>query len=126
VDERRSAERASIDVRLTCRMPARPQAATVCDVSHYGCKIEVPGAPMELGGTALLEVPGVARVSGQIVWTHGKSAGVRFEQALSSSAAVALGLEQPEPVEIAPEIEVAETSGGLFRHWFRRLTGCFS
>jgi len=125
-DERRSAERTSIDVSLTCRMPASPQRATVRDVSHYGCKIEVPGAPMELGGTALLEVPGVARVSGQIVWTHGKSAGVRFEQALSSSAAVALGLEQPEPVEVTLQIDHAETPAGLFRHWFRRLSACFS
>jgi hypothetical protein len=126
VIERRTAERTPIDVSLTCRIPARPLQATVRDVSHHGCRIEVPGAPIELGGTALIELPGVANVSGQIVWTQGKVAGVRFERALGNAAAIAIGLERPAPIETAPEIELAGgTSGGILRHWFRRLTACF-
>lgn len=107
-------------------MPARPQRAIMHDISRHGCRIEVPGAPIELGGTALIELPGLANVSGQVVWTKGRIAGVRFERVLGSSAAVALGLEQPKPPEVAPEIDFAEPSGGILRHWFRRLTGCFS
>jgi hypothetical protein len=107
-------------------MPARPQRAIVHDVSRHGCRIEVPGGPIELGGTAQIEVPGTANISGQVVWTKGRVAGVRFERALGGAAAVALGLEQPAPVEAAPEIDFAEPAGGILRHWFRRLTGCFS
>ena len=125
MDERRSAQRATIEVSLTCRMPARPQPATIRDISHHGCRIDVPGAPIEVGGTALLEVPGLAKVSGQIVWTHGRTAGVRFERALGSSAAIALGLEEPKAVEIVIE-PVRDPAASLLRHWFRRLAGVFS
>ena len=124
--ERRTAERTTIDVNLTCRMPARPQRAIIRDVSRQGCKIEVPGAPMELGGTALLELPGMMNVTGQIVWTKGKTAGIRFERTLGSSAAVALGLEQAKPVEVMVEIEYPQPGAGILRHWFRRLAGVFS
>jgi hypothetical protein len=126
VVERRTAERTTTDISLTCRMPARPQRATVRVVSHHGCKIEVPGAPLELGGTALLELPGMTNVAGQIVWTRGKTAGIRFERALGSSAAVALGLEQAKPVEVMVEIEYPQQPAGILRHWFRRLAGVFS
>ena len=68
--ERRSTERAPIDVSLTCRIPARPLRGVIRDVSHQGCRIEVPGAPIELGGTALLELPGAGSVAGRIVWTQ--------------------------------------------------------
>jgi hypothetical protein len=107
-------------------MPARPQPATIRDISHHGCRIDVPGAPIEVGGTALLEVPGLAKVAGQVVWVHGRTAGVRFERALGSSAAVALGLEQAKPVEIMPDPVARDASGGILRHWFRRLAGVFS
>ena len=55
MEERRSAQRAAIEVKLTCRLPARPQSATLRDISYHGCRIDVPGAPIEVGGTALLE-----------------------------------------------------------------------
>lgn len=126
MDERRSAQRTPIDVTLTCRMPARPQPATLRDVTHHGCRIEVPGAPIELGGTTLIEVPGAGKVTGSVVWTHGRTAGVRFERALGSNAAVALGLEQPKPVEAEPEPVAPQAAGGILRHWFRQLAGVFS
>jgi hypothetical protein len=124
--ERRSAQRKPIEITLTCRMPARPQAATLRDVTHQGCRIEVTGAPIELGGTTLIEIPGAGKVAGSVVWTQGKEAGVRFERTLGSPAAVALGLEQPKPVEIVPEPAVESGSAGILRHWFRQLAGVFS
>jgi hypothetical protein len=126
VVERRAAERTTIDVSLTCRMPASPTRAIIRDVSHHGCKIEVPGTLMELGGTALLELPGMAHIPGQIVWTRGKTAGIRFERRLGTSAAVALGLEQAQPVEVMVEIDYPQPGAGMLRHWFRRLAGVFA
>ena len=95
-------------------MPARPQPATIRDISHHGCRIDVPGAPIEIGGTALLEVPGVGRSAGQMwLWTHGRTAGVRFERALLGSAtAIALGLEQPKPAEVAARVCYRGPLGG--------------
>jgi hypothetical protein len=126
VEERRLAQRATIEVKLTCRMPARPQPATLRDISYHGCRIDVPGAPIEVGGTALLEVPGLAKVAGQVVWVHGRTAGVRFERTLGSSAAVAFGLEQAKPAEAVPEMVARDPAGGILSHWFRRLAGVFS
>ena len=126
MEERRSAQRAAIEVKLTCRLPARPQSATLRDISYHGCRIDVPGAPIEVGGTALLEVPGQAKIAGQVVWVQGRTAGVRFERALGSPAAVAFGLEQPKPVEILPDPVSRDPAGGILRHWFRRLAGVFS
>ncbi|MGZ3270007.1 MAG: PilZ domain-containing protein [Croceibacterium sp.] len=126
MDERRSAERLTIEVSLTCRMPARPLRSVVRDISHHGCRIEVSAGQIELGGTALLELPGVGHVSGRVVWIHGKAAGVRFDRALGRPAAVALGLEEPKPVEASPVSEIAMPPQGILHHWFRRLTACFS
>ena len=120
--ERRGTDRTPINVRLTCRMPASPRAAIVQDISREGCRLEVPGGPIERGATALLELPGALSVSGQIVWVDGRTAGIRFQRALGQRAAVALGLEQPAPPP--PPLEYkSERSGGLLSHWFRRLTG---
>ena len=63
--ERRAAERTEVTLNMTCRMPAFPRRVTIHDVSESGCKLELRGAPLELGGTALLEVPGCsARIPG--------------------------------------------------------------
>lgn len=123
--ERRAEDRIPISLSLTCRIPASPCRATIHDISHRGCKLEVPGKPVELGGTALMELPGSARVTGRVVWIKGRTAGIRFERSLNRAAAIAVGLEQPEPVEAKPQM-VYENRDGLLRHWFRRLTSCFS
>jgi hypothetical protein len=107
-------------------MPAAPQPATIRDISHDGCRIEVPRGTIELGGTAVIEVPGVGSVAGSIVWTQGRVAGVRFERSLASPAAIAFGLEQPKPVEVLPDPVPRDESGGILTHWFRRLSGIFS
>jgi hypothetical protein len=97
----------------------------VHDISYHGCKLEVLGKPIELGGTALIDLPGAANVAGQIVWIHGKTAGIRFERSLAKAAAIAVGLEQAEP-EAAPQPMVERNREGLLRHWFRQLTIRFS
>jgi hypothetical protein len=114
-------------MNVTCRMPASPRPAIVRDISYSGCKLEVPGAAVELGGTALLEVPGTKSVSGRVVWAAGKMGGVQFERPLGTPAAIVFGLEEA-PVEEAP-VPVAEFQpqrGRGLSHWFRRLANCFS
>ena len=124
--ERRAAERMQVTLNMTCRMPAFPRRVTIHDVSESGCKLELRGAPLELGGTAMLEVPGCAgKIAGRIVWNQGNVAGVQFERPLSRAAAVAFGLAQPEPEPVVVEI-VEEKPRGLLHHWFRQLTRRFA
>jgi hypothetical protein len=124
--ERRREERNETDVLLTCRVPARPCRAVMHDLSHTGCRLELPDATVEVGGTALLEFPGAGRTSGHIVWTRGDAAGVEFHHRLGGAAAVALGLEKPEPEPVAPGPDDRADEAnlrGILRHWIRRLTG---
>lgn len=126
--ERRRDERNETNVLLTCRIPARPCRAVMHDLSHIGCRLELPDATAELGGTALLELPGAERTSGLIVWTRGNVAGIEFHHRLGGAAAIALGLDEPnpEPVEPEPDEQVDESNlRGILRHWIRRLTGSF-
>jgi hypothetical protein len=107
-------------------MPAFPRPVTIHDISENGCRLELRGAPLELGGTALLEVPGLPKIAGRIVWSHGNLAGVQFERTLSRHAARALGLDVPDPEPAVEEsIEPAKPEG-LLRHWFRRLSRRFA
>jgi len=111
--ERRYEERTETNVQLTCRVPARPCRAIMHDLSHTGCRIEVAGANIELGGTALIDIPGGRQLAGRVVWVRGNEAGVRFERPLHGPAAVALGLAEAEP-EPAPE-PVERIAGGRRR-----------
>jgi len=121
--ERRSEPRLETKVLLTCRVPARPCRATMHDLSHAGCRIEFGEAGVELGGTALVDLPGLPHVAGRIVWVRGNSAGIRFERRLGKTASVALGLDKPEPEPAVAEYEPEVRPEGILRHWIRRLTG---
>jgi hypothetical protein len=100
----------------------------VHDISYTGCQLEVAGPPIELGGTALIEVPGAQCVSGRVVWTRGKIGGVEFERPLASPAAVVFGLEEAEPEEPEPEYPDSppQQQGRGLSHWIRRLAARFS
>ena len=122
--ERRVEDRIETNVLLTCRVPARPSRAIMHDLSHEGCRLELPQANAELGGTALLDLPGVAQVAGRVVWVRGTQAGIRFHRRLRGAVAVALGLDEPEPEPVYQPEPAQEPKGeGLLRHWIRRLTG---
>ncbi len=106
-------------------MPAFPRSVTIHDVSESGCRLEQRGAPIELGGTAMIELPGVRSIAGRIVWQHGNVAGVEFERPLSKAAAVAFGILEPEPLQVVFE-SAPEKPKGILRHWFRQLTRRFA
>ena len=124
--ERRVDERTSTNVSLMCRVPAIPTRAIMHDLSLVGCRLEFPNAEVELGGTTVLEVPGVTRIDGRVMWVRGNQAGIRFHRRLTETAAEVLGLEVPKRVE--ETVETAAPSGlrGVLRHWMRRLTDVFS
>lgn len=126
--ERRLETRMATNVQLNCRVPARPCRAIMHDLSHEGCRLELPHANVELGATALLDLPGTTRFPGRVVWIRSNVAGIRFDRRLGGRAAVALGLDDPEP---EPEPAPLEPAGqpnlhGLLRHWIRRLTNRLS
>jgi hypothetical protein len=126
--ERRRDERNVTNVLLTCRVPARPCRAIMHDLSHTGCRLELPDANVERGSTALLELPGAGRASGHIVWTSGNVVGIEFYHRLRGAAAIALGLDEPEPEPAAPEPDERTDESllrGILRHWIRRLTASF-
>lgn len=123
--ERRSSERIAADFATTCRVPATPHRAKIVDVSHHGCRIELPDAPKPIGATVHFELGPRTRVSGQIVWATAGAAGVRFHRALATPAAIQLGLEQPPVQEVTIEPPSRETASipTVLRHWVRRLCG---
>jgi hypothetical protein len=123
--ERRLDERIETNVQLTCRVPARPCRAIMHDLSRVGCRIEVTGAALELGATALIDLPGT-QVAGRIVWLRGNVAGIQFDRSLSKAASIALGLEEPEPEKVVSghaEMANIPSREGFLKHWMRRLTG---
>lgn len=124
--ERRLRERIETNVHLTCRVPARPCRTTVQDLSANGCRLELPDANIELGGTVLLDLPGEARFPGRVVWIRGNLAGIQFFRQLTGPAAVVLGIEAPAPEPEEPEPVEDPNLKGFLRHWMRRLTGRFA
>ena len=122
--ERRLDERIETDVHLTCRVPARPCRAMMHDLSHTGCRLEFRDASVELGATALIDLPG-AQVAGRIVWIRGAVAGIQFDRRLGKGVSIALGLDEPEPV-VEEETPTESKVGGLLRPWMRRLSDRFS
>ena len=119
--ERRRDDRKETNLHVTCRVPARPRRAFMHDLSHTGCRLEFGERDVEKGGTVLVEPPGVPQIPGQVVWTDGYQAGVKFDQWLASSASVALGLDQPEPEAETKDMAEDERRYGLLRHLRRRL-----
>jgi hypothetical protein len=120
--ERRRDERVQTCVNAACRIPARPMGAKVHDASRGGLRIEVNGTRIEVGSTAIVELPALAPVSGQVVWSHGTQAGIRLSRPLVGAAAVALGVDMPAPVEPEPIAANEDRNAGTrLQHWFSRL-----
>jgi hypothetical protein len=123
--ERRGIDRTGTDVPLVCRIPARPSAARILDVSTYGCRVALSNNDAEKGASIVFEMPNGDRMNGMVVWVQGGEAGVRFAHALRPATARVLGLEveEPETVVTQPAPDYAESRG--LRHWYRRLTAVF-
>lgn len=129
--ERRFTDRVPTEVGVACRVPASPERALLVDLSRSGCRLEFGRHNIDAGATVNLDFRTGKPVGGEVVWTDGAYAGVRFNSSLPKPIAVEFGLEPADPqpqqcdngqVESARHAE----SGGLLRHWVRRLTGVFA
>ena len=120
--ERRVKDRTETSVQLTCRAPARPCRAIMHDVSHTGCRLEVPEGNLELGGTALIDLPGAVQVTGRVMWVRGNQAGIRFDRPLRGPAAMALGLPETETVAAEPLGREGTRRRGLVADRLSQLT----
>lgn len=123
--ERRASERVATNIATSCRVPATPHRATILDLSHAGCRMQVRDLSVPLGATVHFDFGPNSRVSGQVVWVDAAAAGVRFHSPLRSGIAVQLGIEQARPRETTVagvEVEPASLPLAL-RHWVRRVCG---
>ncbi|MGX7951523.1 PilZ domain-containing protein [Tsuneonella sp. HG249] len=122
--ERRSDERLECDVSAVCRVPATPCRARLIDVSRTGCRfrtLDVMAVPQ--GSTVHLDFGPGRRVTGQVMWSGPRAAGLKFNRPLSPDLLVMLGLEEAPVVEIEPEVveETRSMSLAPIAHWLRRL-----
>ena len=129
--ERRITDRMPTEVGVSCRVPASPELATLVDLSRSGCRLEFARRNIDPGATVNLDFRTGKPIGGEVVWTDGSYAGVRFYSALPKPIAVEFGLEQREPQPDALEADPASDdaqapAGGFLRHWVRRLTDAFA
>jgi len=129
--ERRFSDRVPTEVGVSCRVPASPEQARLVDLSRSGCRLEFVRRRIGPGATVNLDFRAGNPVAGEVVWTDGDHAGVRFHSTLPKPIAVEFGLEPPEALacEIDPDAAALETnmpSDGFLRHWVRRLTDAFA
>ena len=119
---RRAHDRVESGLSTICRVPASPHRATVIDVSRTGCRIRIAdGLHVPVGATVHLDFGPERKVTGMVMWTDPRSAGVRFNRPLSGVMASVLGIEPAAIVEV--EDAPVEPSGPakLIPHWLRRL-----
>ena len=129
--ERRYSDRLPTEIGLTCRVPASPERATLVDLSRSGCRLEFARRNVDQGATVNLDFQMDKPVGGQVVWTDGAYAGVRFHSALPKPVAVEFGLEPCAIEAKAPGSEASVPDSqppaeGILRHWVRRLTDAFA
>ncbi|MGV3555440.1 MAG: PilZ domain-containing protein [Croceibacterium sp.] len=129
--ERRFTDRVPTEVGVACRVPASPERALLVDLSRSGCRLEFGRHNIDAGATVNLDFRTGKPVGGEVVWTDGAFAGVRFHSSLPKPIAIEFGLE---PADLqSPQCDDAQLesgrpadSGGLLRHWVRRLTDVFA
>ena len=124
--ERRNDERIASSTSAIARIPASPHRVTLIDVSRSGCQIRVDGIAVPLGATVNLDFGPGRRLTGQVMWSQPRTAGIRFSRPLSGTLAAALGVEPAVGVEIEP----AEAAKPILQeralrlpHWLRSLLG---
>jgi hypothetical protein len=121
--DRRAHERIESGMSTICRVPASPHRATVIDVSKTGCRIRISdGLYVPVGSTVHMEFGPGRKVTGMVMWTEPRSAGVRFARPLSGTMAALLGVEPAALVEVedaSPPEPVGPAK--LIPHWLRRL-----
>jgi hypothetical protein len=122
--ERRNQDRLACDVAAVCRVPATPCRARLLDVSRTGCRFRtLDGLAVPEGATVHFDLGPGRRVTGMVMWSGPRDAGVRFNRSLTSDMAILLGLEQAPVMQIETAEEDPLPAGPLapIAHWIRRL-----
>jgi hypothetical protein len=124
-DERRRAGRVPSDASAIARIPATPHRVTLVDVSRTGCQIRLAdGIAVPAGATVHLDFGSGRRMTGQVMWSGPRTAGVQFARAVSGPLALALGVESAATVEVEEAPQPRQAASGpasLIPHWVRRL-----
>ncbi len=123
--DRRGEERVTTAATAIARIPASPHRVKLIDISRSGCQIRLTdGIVVPVGSTVSLDFGPGRRLSGQVVWSGSRIAGVQFSRVLSGPLAAALGVEPGATVEVESEMAgpPAQTTRALIiPHWLRRL-----
>lgn len=123
--DRRRENRISSDAPAIARIPASPHRVTLIDVSKIGCQIRlVDGVAVPVGSTVHLDFGPGRRMTGMVMWSGPRTAGVQFVRAVSGPLASALGVEPSAMVEVEEAPQAPQAPSGpasLIPHWLRRL-----
>ncbi len=122
--DRRGAARIASATSAIARIPASPHRVVLIDVSRTGCRIRVDGIAIPLGATMNLDFGPGRRLTGQVMWSEFRMAGVRFDKPLTGTLAAALGVETAVAVEVESKpAPVVQERALRLPHWLRSLLG---
>lgn len=99
----RSYHRFTIDQEIDCRVEGVRDVATLYNLSSGGCMIECTNELLKEGAEIQVDLKGLLRAPGTVVWRIGRNAGVKFEIPVHHSVIEQLGYR-----ENAGEFEVHE------------------
>jgi hypothetical protein len=88
--ERRKTTRFTSRVAISCSSGQRRESAIAYDLSTDGCLLQTSAAFVHPGDVVRLNVPGEKTLSGRVVWTKNRNAGVQFDTPLSRSSVARL------------------------------------
>lgn len=93
MDERAS-RRVVIDLTVQASISGRPGQLIAYDLSIDGCMVDTGDEPLPAAGTKIeLQLPLDNRVTGALVWTHGRFGGVKFDERLAYALVEKLGFK---------------------------------
>lgn len=99
--ERRSKYRALTNVVIRCRVPASPEQATIQNMTTDGCMISTLNRSLQRGATILLHLTDSCHATGRVVWTDGKSTGIKLETRVPSSVVEAFERDHTDAIGIS-------------------------
>ena len=120
--DRRRSDRIASGASAIARIPASPHRVTLIDVSRTGCQVRIAGGiAVPIGSTVHLEFGPGRRLTGMVMWSGPRTAGIRFSQSISGPLASALGVEPAATVEIEDIPDPPIAPARKLPHWLRRI-----
>ena len=120
--ERRTSTRVPTRLKRTCRVPATPQEILVLDISSTGCRAKLTNCAIP-GSTIHVDLAPGVRFSGEVVWSSGQLAGIRFDRRLTTRQAIELGVQLGPAAPVASSCATTPRERGGLQHWVRKVFG---